>query len=297
MLTPSMPHLITEDVPRFWEAFEHLNAPDAAEHFQRLYLDPGTPGVRAFTPERIVSAEYLVTAIRTRRAYYASIQERSLAVLSQLGPRLDAVLARLPEVMPGAPAHDVYFVVGAMNSGGTLSRGEAGTFAVIGLEFFCAGPDAVTDDLNHWERAVIRTPDGLPSIVAHELVHTLQPVPQKAEPALLLHCLAEGAADYVGELVSGEVINPGLHEYGLAHEPALRARFQDDMAAGVGPEAWLYQGNRAEGEPADLGYFIGAQIMRAYHGRHRDRPDVMHDLLHRALLEPEAFARESGYFS
>lgn len=292
-----MPQLITEDVPRFWEAFERLDGLDAAEHFQRRYLDVGTPGVRAFIPERIVSAEYLVTAVRTRRAYYTSIRERSLAVLSQLGPRLDAMLARLPEVVPGAFAHDVYVVIGAMNSGGTLSRGEAGTFAIIGLEFFCAGPGAVTDDLNHWERAVIRTPDALPSIVAHELVHTLQPVPQNAEPTLLRHCLAEGAADYVGELVSGEVINPSLHEYGLAHEAALRIRFQRDVAAGVGPEAWLYQGDRAVDEPADLGYFIGAQIMRAYHGRHRDSPDVIHDLLHRALLAPEAFARESGYFS
>ncbi|WP_104991310.1 hypothetical protein [Deinococcus sp. NW-56] len=292
-----MPQPITTDVPRFWQAFEHLDAPDAIDHFQRFYLDAGTPGVQAFIPERIVSAESLVTAVRARRAYYASIRERSLATLSDLGPRLDAVLARLPEVVPGAPTDDVYFVIGAMNSGGTLSRGEAGTFAIIGLEFFCAGPGAITDDLNSWERAVIRTPDALPSIVAHELVHTLQPVPQDAEPTLLLHCLAEGAAEYVGELISGEVINPSLHEYGLTHELTLRARFQRDMAAGVGPEHWLYQGNRAVDEPADLGYFIGAQIMRAYHGRYRDRPDVMHDLLHRALLEPRAFARKSGYFS
>lgn len=291
-----MAELITEDVQRFWQAFEHLDTPDADEHFQRLYLTPGTAGVQAFIPDRIVSAHHLVEVVRSRRAYYASIRARSLTALTNLGPRLERTLGRLPEVVPGAADNDVYFVIGAMNSGGTLSRDASGAFAVIGLELFSADPEAVTDELDHWQKAVIRTPDALPSIVAHELVHTLQPIPADSRLTLLPHCLAEGAAEYVGELVSGEVINPRLYEYGLKHEADLKARFQRDLASGVGPEAWLYQGEQAVDEPADLGYFMGARIMRAYHERHRDKADVMWDLLHLALHEPEEFTRRSGYF-
>lgn len=292
-----MAELITEDVPRFWQAFDVLDAADAAEQFRHLYLDPGSAGVRAFTPERIVSAQHLLDVVRSRRNFYASIRDRSLTTIREVRPRLEAILRRLGEVVPDAPDNDVYFVVGALNSGGTLGREDGRAFAVIGLEFFSADQDTVTHELNAWESSVVGPPERLPAIVAHELIHTLQPSLATPDQTLLLHCLAEGAAEYLGELVSGEVINPRLHDYGLAHENDLRARFRQDLAAGTGPEAWLYQGNKAVDEPADLGYFMGARIMRAYHERHRDRPNVIHDLLHRALLDPEEFTRQSSYLT
>ena len=291
-----MANLITEDILRFWEAFEYLDAPDAVEHFQRLYVNPGSPGIRAFTPERIISAHHLAATAQSCRAFYTSIRQTSLTTIREVRPRLEAVLRRLGGVIPHAPDNDVYFVIGAMNSGGTLGRDGENAFAVIGLEFFSRSPATVVHELNAWERSVLMTPEALPGIVAHELIHTLQPYLPDHVPTLLRSCLAEGAAEYLGQLVSGEVINKRIYEYGLAHEDDLRARFEADIAVGAEPEVWLYQGNNAQDKPADLGYFMGARIMRAYHERHRKSPGVMHNLLHRALLEPEEFTRQSGYF-
>ncbi|CAM3899343.1 hypothetical protein [Deinococcus frigens] len=293
-----MSSLITEDVPRFWQAFDQIDAPDAEAQIQRLYLDPGSPGLRAFVLERIASAAELLAVLRSRRAFYASIRECSLATAGALHSRLEHLSERLAEVLPGYLSNDIFVVIGALNSGGTMGHEEGRTFAVIGLEFFCAGPKTATTELNAWERSVLMPPDILPAIAAHELIHTFQPhdsVPEHRR-TLLLYCLAEGAAEYLGELVSGEVINRRICGYGLAYEEELKARFLCDIASSVGPEGWLYQGNQAKDEPADLGYFIGGRIMRAYHEQHRDKPDLIYDLLDFALREPEEFTRLSGYF-
>lgn len=291
-----MAELITEDVPRFWEAFEYLDDSDAVKHIQWLYLNPGSVGIHAFIPERIVSADHLVDVVRSYRAFYTSIRETSLTTIQNIRPRLENLLQQLPEVIPGAPDNDVHFVIGAMNSGGTLGREGGRAFAVIGLEFFSQSPTTVTHELDAWQRSVLTTPEALPAIVVHELIHTLQPhITSERTPTLLLNCLAEGAAEYLGQLVSGEVINKQIYEYGSAHEDELRSRFQRDVAADAEPETWLYQGNKAQEQPADLGYFIGARIIQAYHERYRGNPGVIQELLSRALLEPEEFTRESGY--
>lgn len=292
-----MAELITEDVPRFWQAFERVLEMDAEEVMERVYLDAGTAGVTAFTPERIISATHLVQAVRSRHTYYRSICDCCLRVITDLRPRLESTLERFSTLLPGTPERDVYFVIGAMNSGGTLSRGLEGSFAVIGLEFFSAGSHALTQELNDWEKSVIQEPDILPAIVAHELIHTLQEPPANAPHSLLLHTLAEGAAEYLGEVVCGQVINPALQRYGLAHEAELKRDFARDLKAGAGSEEWLYQGDKAKDKPADLGYFIGAQIMRAYHERYRHKPNVIRDLLQFSLRQPEDFLRRSGYLA
>lgn len=291
-----MAQVITEDVTRFWQAFDHLDAPDADRQVQRLYLDPGTAGLRAFTPGRIDSAENLVTTLRARRAFYESIRRVSLTAIHELAPSLAGLPERLRTLIPDAPDNDVFVVVGALNSGGTIGRQDGQTFAVVGLEFFCLGEATALDDLTPWERSVLRPPSALPGIITHELIHTMQPEVPGHVLNLLLYTLAEGAADYLAGLVGGDVIQPELHAYGLAHEDALKVRFVQDVCAGAGVDAWLYQGTQASREPADLGYFIGAQVMRAYHMRHLDCPDVVRRMLEDALRDPVAFVHVSGYF-
>lgn len=290
--------LVTGDVPRFWEVLgpgDDPDAPDMAARLRQLYLEPGTAGLRALLPEGDGAAGALLGALRAHRAYYASIRAESLHVLRTLPARLEEVLERLCELFPDLNT-DLYLVMGALGRGGTLGREGGRRFAVVGLEFFCGGPHADTRSLSPWQRSVLHPADALPGVVAHELIHTLQPEVRVEQLTLLQAVLAEGAAEYLGRLISGETINAQLHEYGLIHEGELKRRLQADLDQGAALDGWLYQGERAGNEPADLGYFLGSRIVQAYHERHRDRADVLHELLHFALRDPQGFTRLSGYF-
>lgn len=290
--------LLTGDVPRFWEAFgpgDDPEAPDMAARLRQGYLEPGTAGLRALLPRGEDAAGALLGALQVHRDYYASIWAESLHVIRTLPARLETVLERLSDLFPELEA-DLYVVMGAFGRGGTLGREVGRRFAVIGLEFFCGGPHAATSSLSPWQRTVLHSADALPGVVAHELIHTLQPEMRVEELTLLQAVLAEGTAEYLGRLVSGETVHARLHEYGLIHEGELKRRLQTDLDKGAALEGWLYQGEHAGDEPADLGYFLGARIVEAYHERHRDKANVLHDLLHSAQRDPGAFTRLSGYF-
>jgi hypothetical protein len=280
-------HLVTDDIPRFWAAFEHLDDPDAVAAFDQLYLQPGTAGLRDFTGLRIKSAAALVKAVRSKRSYYSSVRAATLNLETSAATFQPAAQA-LAELYPGAVFPDITFVIGRMSTGGTTS--DAGV--LIGTELFTRGPDTPTHELDAWELAVNRPPAVLPFIVAHELVHVQQP--EAVLQTLLAQCLREGAAKCLGEVISGGVITPEIHAYGLAHEAELWSRFDADKR-GLSASAWLYQGVKAQGEPADLGYFVGAQICRAYMERARDQQQGAHDLINRAVLDPEGFLQDSQY--
>ena len=71
--------LVTEDVPRFWEAFgpgDDPEAPDTAARLRlrQVYLEPGTVGLRALLPTGEEPAGALLGALRAHRNYYASIR-------------------------------------------------------------------------------------------------------------------------------------------------------------------------------------------------------------------------------
>lgn len=290
--------LVTGDVPRFWEAFgpgNRLDAPDMAARLRQVYLEPGTVGLRALLPGDEDASGALLGALRAHRDYYVSIRAESLRVVRTLPARLEAVLERLSDLFPELEA-DLYVAVGALGRGGTLGRTGGRRFAVVGLDFFCGGPHAATGSLSAWQRRVLHPAAALPGVVAHELIHTLQPEVRVEDLTLLQAVLAEGAAEYLGRIVAGDTINAHLYGYGLRHEAELRRRFQADLAAGAPLERWLYQGEQAGAEPADLGYFLGSQIVQAYHERDRDRAGVLRELLDLPLHDPQTFLRRSGYF-
>ena len=174
-----------------------------------------------------------------------------------------------------------------MNSAGTTSSNGL----LIGVEMNARGETTPVDELNDWERAVIGQIANLPNIVAHELIHIQQPQgPRK--PTLLQQALQEGGADFMGELISGGIINRAQRSYGDAHERDLWAEFQHDMP-GTETSHWLYQGDRSKDRPADLGYYIGYKICEAFYNRTPDKREAVRRILR--STDAEAFLKESGY--
>ena len=263
---PDSARLITEDIPRFWAVIDSAPA-DSLEHWLlRDYLLPGTPGLRDFVPGRIMSAADLALRVQRRRAQYDSARSATLRV-AEAAPSIRKAYRALKAIYPEAVFPDVYFVIGRFNSGGTASNNGL----LIGAEMY-------------------RDPARLPAIVAHELIH-FQQEPLVVKASLLTQSFREGAGDFVGELIAGEQINNAAHAYGLAHERELWEEFRSRMHE-TSTTGWLY-GNPPGERPADLGYFMGYQIAKAYYDRATDKTAALREIIRGE--NPNAILERSKY--
>jgi hypothetical protein len=269
--------LVTEDIPRFWRAFDRLPGDvtfeDAAEIFERDYLNGGTAGLAAFQEARFEDAERFAEAVLDAREYYAAVRENTLAIDTSVVLR-DRILDSFREfkrLYPRGSFPDVYFIVGWLRTGGiNVTPG-----LVIGAELFARDAATPVEELNEWARANTKPFEWLPHIVAHELAHRFQL--GRWRNTLLHQAMREGAADYVAEQVSGGHINPRAHTYGQAHEAELWNEFVMVMS-GSDFGDWLYA-QPGDGRPADLGYFIGYRIVEAYHQRASDKATALRDIV------------------
>jgi len=286
---PDAARLVTSDIPSFWRVFDKASLKDAAELFQREYIDPGTAGLHDFLKSRIQNGRYLAGTIAVRPRYYAAIRGSTLAVdqTPAIKEAIRASFRRLKEIYPDAVFPDVYFVISRMNSAGTVSSSGL----LIGVEMNARSEGTPVDELTDWERAVIGQIANLPNIVAHELIHIQQPH-ASAKTTLLQQALSEGGADFMGEMISGGIINRVQRSYGDAHEQALWTEFRKDMLS-ADLSRWMFQGDRSKDRPADLGYYIGYKICEAFYRRATDKHEAVRRILR--ITEPEGFLKESGY--
>ena len=285
---PAAAQLVTSDIPRFWRVFDSTSLKDAAERFQREYIDYGTIGLRDFLQARIQNGRYLAGTVSARPRYYSAIRDSTLAVDRNplIKEAIQASFRKLKEIYPDAVFPNVYFLIGRMNSAGTVSSNGL----LIGVEMNARNDDTPIDELTNWERAVTGQIATLPHIVAHELIHIQQP--RDGKTTLLQQALSEGGADFVGELISGGIINKVQRAHGDANELALWREFQKDMM-GTDVSRWMFQGDRAKDRPADLGYYVGYKICAELYRRMTDKRQAVRRILQ--ITDPEAFLKESGY--
>jgi hypothetical protein len=280
--------IITDDITRFWEAYDESIPENRFEAFQEHYIDPGSPGLQDFIPNRIVSAEALARTVEQNEEYYLSARENTLKA-ADYEPAIRASFFRLKELYPNAVFPDVYFVIGRMNAGGTTGRNAL----VIGTEMYGLSESFPKDSLSEWHRSVLSSPEGIPAIVAHELIHYQQPL-AIFRNSLLYKSLREGSADFVAEMISGRHINGHVHEWASQKEDSLWAEFSARMNE-TDTSGWLYDGNNTEGVPADLGYWIGYKIVQSYYEKSPDKEAALAEILR--MRDAQAFLDQSGYRS
>jgi len=279
--------LIHEDVDRFWEIWPRLPISDidaCARLLEDDYLDKGTVGLRDFWRLRVESGRQFAGALQSRPKYYASLQG-TCANLNEQEFLIRDACARFNDLAGRSPRIDTYFLIGRMNSAGTVSENGL----LIGLDMMGLSESAPLDELGDWHRSVVAPLHELPRLVLHEYVHALQ---ETSTPrTLLANSILEGTADFVVSLLLGPH-GSAHHEYGRAHETDLWNEFRDEMD---GPDIsnWLCQGDSAIDRPADLGYFVGQQICAAYYARQSDPRLAVRQML--SIENFEAFAMDSGY--
>ena len=283
-----------DDADRFVAMFEQTGGKPTPEEVQILYLDQGSYGVEVFTPGRIVDAERLAAAIAAEPASYRKAIDDCLPQVRAANSDLRSIYLGLQGALPDADLPQVYVLFGAGNSGGTASLGAQ----VLGLEVLCELAEE-RDGLRRWLR----------HFFAHETIHALQSAQgaHTDDDVLLRNALAEGAADFIARLVTGEEPDQAKADFGLPREAELFATFledietvnqgrHDDPASRRALRRWVGNyGSAPDGWPGELGYWLGLRIWEANWEASEDKRAVLQRMLTvddpRAILEMALAAR------
>ena len=289
------------DVARFWIAYDAVRAADTPEAqkaaFQRLYIDPGTPGLTAFMEAKGYTADTYLNAIRSYPAYWDTVRPRTALAAGAL-TRLEAHLERFKALYPELRPAGIYFEVGALRSAGTTQ----GDKVLLGVEM-ATGDESV--DISEMPAGLQRffasyfaskPLENLDLLAVHEVVHTQQ---RGERPNLLAQAVYEGVADFVAEQVTGRTPDLAYVTYGPAHDEAIKTAFRRDMA-GEDFSGWLYNSADNAFGVRDLGYYVGYAITRGYYDRAPDKAAALKTMLELDYSDPaavQAFVDASGYFT
>lgn len=254
----------TRDSENFWIAFDKMNKSKENPFIE--YMQKGSPGVKAFTENRIINADSLFRVVKKRKADYI-LTRNVLNDLASKEKRVRAIYSALKYWYPKAKFPPIYFVYGRFNSGGT----SAPEGVIVGTE-------------------MLQNLDGISGLIAHELIHYQQNITGK--DMLLKWCLMEGGADFIGELISGESINSFSYKYGAQHKDKLCEEFVSRLKKSDYLD-WLYRTTKKDDRPNDLGYWMGYKIIESYFNKQKDKQKAIDEILN--IKDPLLFLQQSGF--
>jgi hypothetical protein len=288
---PAAVAIVTSDIDNFWHAFTDAErARDPSLTYGIEYFARGTVGLWGFIPSRLQSPDHLRNIVAKNRPYYLAARPAMLRIASER-PAILADLRRYKKAYPKAVFPNVYFVVGALNSGGTSVPAVG---LVLGAEMFSVPPNIDAIPMGRFNKQILHGIDRIPPVVVHELTHFNQ---HDADPkALLDSALIEGSADFVSQLVDGNNVDSSQWTFGCAHEAELWTAFSAQMQSADEKvvTAWLYSYDPGPiGAPPFIGYWLGSRIVQTYYDRRPDKEVALDAILH--LTDYRAFLRASGY--
>ena len=258
---PDSAKIHTEDIALFWKVFDATNPEFDGKLFQKDYLDAGSDGVKGFIKMRIESGQNLSKTIKENLSYYNAIRNSSYSINSKIDT-VQTYFRKIKSIYPSAVFPDIYFVIGAKNTGGTTFKGGL----IIGAEMFGKETESFKPRLDI---------DVINLVVIHEHVHFQQNY--ASDNTLLAQSIKEGAADFICELVTGSHPNKPIYEYGNNHEKELWLEFKDKMNS-KDWTPWLYY-TKVQSRPKDLGYWMGYKIVKSYYDNTEDKSKAIYDIL------------------
>jgi len=272
-----------EDVNRFFRVYDASGGHPSADQLQHDYLDPGSEALHRFAQLRNVTGTRIAEALANHPEIYTGAR-RCLAVLPAVKQRLAAALSKLAMLYPESRFPPVTLLIGRGRPVGITD----GSGVSIGVEALCA---ANFMDPNLEDRFVHN--------IAHEYGHIQQPESlQLLEPGdpgatVLRMSLMEGTAEFIAELISGEVGNYQHKFWTQGHETAIETAFAEDRDK-TDLSKWLYNGPGDSGHPGDLGYWVGFRIVKSYYQHAADKRQALRDILQ--MTDPQKFLAKSGWY-
>ena len=288
----------TSDIDNYWEAYDSItNTHDFTKRLDlinRLYINKGTKGLKAFMQARRYRDTLFVKHIEVYPKFWNSIRANTLAVKSKTNEIQEAI-AKLKVLYPQLKLAELYFTIGGFRSAGTVS----GNMVLVGCEIATGTPDIDMSEFeNKWLEGVFekQDKDHIVPLTIHEYIHTQQ---KKAEHKnVLSFSLSEGSADFITELVMGKPLVTSYLTYGREHAAAIKKSFRKEMFA-TSIERWLFNGSYLEKE-SDMGYYIGYEICKAYYNNSPDKIKAVKDIIelnYSSETALEKFLEKSGFYN
>ena len=274
---PSQPATLTirtEDVDRFFAVYDQAGGHPTAAQLQHDYLDPGTDGFHEFAKVRRISGVAIADTLAQHPEIYSGAK-RCMVVLPQVRQRLLVALTKLGELYPDAKFPPVTIAVGRGKPVGTANHAAG---VMIGLEALCA-----TDWLNP------NVEDRFVYVISHEYIHVQQTYDPE-HPTVLGAALAEGGAEFVGELISGGVAYSEFATSLKGREKEVEIEFLADKDS-TDLSKWFH--NSSLQKSGDLGYWVGYRIAKAYYQGATDKRSALRDII--LMSDPNAFLAMSGW--
>jgi hypothetical protein len=272
------PEIRLTDVDRFYALYDAAQGKPPASLLQ-AYIDEGSEGFRAFAKMRNTTGERIALAIEKQPEIFAKAKQCA-AALPAVKARLHQAIRRLKEVYPEATLPPVTIAVGRGKPVGTADVNGV----MIGLEALCAA-DLMNTGVE----------DRFVYVIAHEYVHVQQARfrSESADESVLLASLIEGGAEFVGELTSGSISYRHLPPLVQGREEQFEAAFLADVDKLARGSAWFYNHPGTAERPADLGYWIGYRIAKAYYRHAKDKRQALRDIIE--LRDSKALLENSGW--
>jgi hypothetical protein len=272
--------LITTDITNFWNAYDQIIATKDTtlqlQHLNQLFIDKGTPGLKAMMKARSYTPKEYVEAINKKPEEWNAIRANTLKA-DEYAKQINANIKKFNALYPELRPSEIYFTVGAYRSGGTTQ----GNMILIGSE-------------------IAFRPEPLKNLVftvIHEYVHTQE----KTNDAdnLLAQCVMEGVAEFVAEKVTGLPSTMPAKKYGYEHFERIREVFEKQLF-NTQLGFWMYSDAPNEFNTRDLGYDVGYTMCEKYYAKAADKKRAIKEMIEVDIDNPEALARfvdASGYFT
>ena len=273
---PYKAKLVTTDVQNFWKAYDLAQKDTARRYaiYKKYYLEPASPGMQDYFAYKVSSLANYVRGHDKKARFYASIRKNTEKVESQK-KQIQQSFVNFKKIYGGARFPNMVFIIGNFTSGGTASDNGL----LIGLDQAAGSPSVNVSELSLWERNNLTDIDALPYLMAHELIH-YQQKGMGSDTSLLRAVMVEGMADFIGELISGKTANPRLHTWAKGREKQIWTDFKKDMYLNKASHWIANSDEETADKPADLGYWVGYYICKAYYQNSTDKKKAIDEMLH-----------------
>ena len=109
---------------------------------------------------------------------------------------------------------------------------------------------------------------------------------------LLKKSLMEGTAEFVAELISGDIANSELRSWTLGKERDIDVAFVRDQDK-TDLSSWIDNGPGDAAHPSDLGYWVGYKIVKSYFEQATDKHRALKEIFE--MKDAKAFLAASGW--
>ena len=261
----------TEDVVNFYTAFDSVqttkNEIKQLDFVQKLYLDKGGFGLDYMIDN---SVEGRKTVIKDWLNMMLNKKENLIRIrpyfdnLDAQKKILEQKFVYFKSLYPDFKDGNVYFEIGFEMFGGRAIQNNL----IIGGEIFAKN-----------------TSDWAVYVVLHEYVHTLQTV---RNDALLQHCIMEGTADFITEVVNqknlAEIFPDGYIDFGNKNEAVIWKEFKKYISSNEKGRYfdWIYgtKGRLINGrQMTDFGYFMGYKFCKSYYENSIDKKQAIKEII------------------